>query len=313
MMEEIMSEKVVLIADPGIDTAFAIALALHDPQLEVLGLIATAGNVSSDRASQNVQILVNQLDPPKWPRVGSALPIEYEIDGTKLHGPDGLGGLNVPPFSLHQPHPGDKVLVEILREYSQEVTVIILGPATIFARSMDREPELSKMVKQIIFLGGAWYESGNATAVAEFHFYCDPLSARRVLQSGAPITLIPLDATRKLIFSPSDLLELPSPDSSTCQFLRQIVPYGIRASSNLYGIEGFHLKDVLGVAALAIPTALTLESHYVDVETRGELTRGMSIVDSRPNRSAKPNVRLATGVDVVGVRDYIHRILAETE
>src|SRR5207245_2003466 len=141
------------------------------------------------------------------------------------------------------------------------------------------------------------------------HFYCDPTSARKVLQSGANITLIPLDVTRKLVFSPSDLLELPVPESNTSQFLRKIVPFGIRASSNLYGIEGFHMKDVLAIVALTLRKALTVHPYFVDVETQGELTRGVSVVDARPNPAGKPNVDLAVGVDVLAVRDYIFETL----
>ena len=74
-----MTRKLVIVADPGIDGAFAIALALHDPQLDVLGLAATAGNVTGEQATKNVHILVEQLDPPRWPRLGTALPVEYEV------------------------------------------------------------------------------------------------------------------------------------------------------------------------------------------------------------------------------------------
>ena len=58
-----MSQKVILIADPGIDGAFAVALALFDPELEVLGIAATAGNVPAEQATFNVQILIEQFDP----------------------------------------------------------------------------------------------------------------------------------------------------------------------------------------------------------------------------------------------------------
>jgi inosine-uridine nucleoside N-ribohydrolase len=238
--------------------------------------------------------------------------VTYEIDGTRLHGPDGLGNIALPPVSLHQPTPGDKAIVELVRMYPREVVVVVLGPATVLARAFDRDPELPALIERIVFLGGAWRAPGNATAIAEFHFYCDPAAARQVLRCGRPITLIPLDAARKLVFSPTDLLELPAPDSATCQFLRKIVPFGIRASSNLYGIEGFHLKDVLGVAAVALPDKFTLEPMYVDVELRGELTRGMSVMDTRPSPGGSPNVDLVTGVDVVGVRDYIHAILSRS-
>ncbi|MCE9532689.1 MAG: nucleoside hydrolase [Planctomycetes bacterium] len=308
-----MPQKVILIADPGIDTAFAIALALHDPNIDVIGLIASAGNVSAEQATQNVHILVNQIDVPKWPRVGSAIPVQYEIDGTKLHGPDGLGGAAFPPFTLHQPLQGDKVIVELVRANPKEVAIVILGPCTMLARALDRDPELPHLIDRIICMGGSWREPGNTSVVAEFHFFCDPLAARQVLHCGAPITLLPLDISRKLTYSPSDLLELPSPESATCQFLRKIVPFGIRASSNLYGIEGFHLKDVLGIAHLALPAAVTTERVCIDVETRGELTRGMSVVDARPHPAGSKNVQIGISVDVVGVRDYINRILKSTE
>jgi inosine-uridine nucleoside N-ribohydrolase len=304
-----MIQKIIIIADPGIDTAFALALALHDPTLDVIGLIASAGNVSAQQATQNIHILVNQVDAPKWPRFGAAVAEEYGLDGTKIHGPDGLGGVSFPPISLHQPQPGEKLIGELLRANPKEVTIVILGPCTMLARALDRDPDLVHLINHIVCMGGSWHEPGNASAVAEFHFLCDPLAARRVMNCGVPITLLPLDVTRKLVFSPSDLLELPAPESATCRFLRQIVPYGIRATSNLYGIEGFYLKDVLGIAHLALPGAVSTERVNVDVETRGELTRGMSVVDMRSTSAGPKNVHIGIGVDVIGVRDYINRIL----
>ena len=307
-----MAHKVILIADPGIDTAFAVALALHDPETRRarprgVGGEHSRGPGDSERAPSH------QRDRPAQVAAARSGPAgQYEIDGTKLHGPDGLGNVELPPVSLHQPTPGDKTIVELVRTYPREVTIVVLGPATVLARAFDRDPELPGLIDRIVFLGGAWRVPGNATAVAEFHFYCDPAAARQVLRCGRPITLIPLDAARKLVFSPTDLLELPSPDSATCMFLRKIVPYGIRASSNLYGIEGFHLKDVLGVAAVALPAKFTLEPAYVDVELRGELTRGMSVFDTRPTPGGAANVDVVTNVDIVGVRDYIHTILSRT-
>src|SRR5437763_1822636 len=156
-----------------------------------------------------------------------------------------------------------------------------MGPLTVLASAFDRDPELPALVKRLVVLGGTWHEPGNVSAVAEFHFYCDPLAARQVLRCGAPITLIPLDASRKVVFSPSDLLELPRPDSRPSRFLRQIVPFGIGATSNIYGIEGFHLKDVLGVIAVAQSDALTTRPLPRAVETRGEVTRGMPLVAAR--------------------------------
>jgi inosine-uridine nucleoside N-ribohydrolase len=300
-----MAQRVVIIADPGIDTAFAVALAVTDPSLEVLGLLATPGNVPAEQATQNVHTLIELLDPPRWPRLGAAPPVNYGMDALEFHGPGGLGGVSFPGVKKHTAVASDKQLVELLREFPRSVTVLNLGPMTVLGQALDRDPELAGLVERIVAVGGAWHEPGNASAVAEYHLACDPVAARRVLRCGAPLTLIPLDVTRKVVFSPSDLLELPNAESRTCRFLRQIVPYGIRATANRYGIEGFHLKDVLGVFALTRPSSLTTRQMVVDVETRGEITRGMMVVDARPNASEKPNVHLGVGVDASAVRTYI--------
>lgn len=304
-----MPRKVILVADPGIDTAFAVALALNDPDLDVIGLLPTAGNVSAEQATANVHTLIDVIDPPKWPRLGAALPARYDADGLALHGPGGLGGVTFPSATRHTLHLADKLLCELAHEHPREVTVINLGPLTTLATALDRDPTLPAVLDQTVIVGGAWREPGNAGPVAEFHMHLDPDAAKRVFAAELNPLLVTLDSTRKLIFSPSDLLNLPNPDSRTCQFLRQIVPFGIRASSNLYGIEGFHLKDVLGVVAVAVAGCVSSEAHYVDVETRGDLTRGMTVIDARPSSTAAPNARVATGVAVNEVRAYIERTL----
>jgi inosine-uridine nucleoside N-ribohydrolase len=305
-----MAQKVILVADPGIDGAFAIALALHDPDLEVIGLAATAGNISWEQATRNVQILVEQIDPPRLPRIGSAPPVEYDVDGRRLHGPNGFGAESFPCAQLHHTLSSDKLLFDLVRQYPKEVAVVVLGPLTVVAQALDRDVEFASLVRRIICVGGAWREPGDASATAEFHFYCDPLSARQVLKSGAPLTLIPLDVSRQILFSPTDLLELPAPESRTCQFLRRIVAYGIGATSNAFGIEGFHLEDVIGVVALARAEALTTRPANVDVETRGDLTRGMSVIDTRSESKEEANVDLATKVDVAFVRKYMESTLS---
>lgn len=304
-----MPRKILIVADPGIDTAFAVALALHDPNLDVVGLLPCAGNVGPAQATANVQTLVDRLDPKKWPKTATALPVDYERDGTALHGPDGLGGLNYPASERHSHHPADKVFAELVREHPRELAVVCLGPATTVARALDRDPELPALIERLILVGGVWKDPGNAGPVSEFHFFLDPVSARRCLRSGLHPTIVPLDVTRRLVLSPTELLELPNPDSKTCGFLRQIVPFGIRASSNLYGIEGFHLKDVLGIASVALPGCITTEDRHADVETAGELTRGMLVVDARKTPVGKPNALIGVEAAMGEIRQYIGRIL----
>ena len=159
-----MARKAVLVCDPGIDGAVAVALALLDPDIELLGLAATAGNVPPEQATRNVHILVEQLDPRRWPRIGAALPVEYDVDGTWLHGPNGLGGLSFPCAELHHTHPSDKLITDLARQNPKEVTVVCMGPLTVLARALDRDPELPRLVQRLICLGGAVSEPGRAKA-----------------------------------------------------------------------------------------------------------------------------------------------------
>jgi inosine-uridine nucleoside N-ribohydrolase len=304
-----MARKIIIVADPGIDTAFAVALAFNDPNLEVVGLLPTAGNIPAEQATANVHTIIDVLDPPKWPKLAAALPARYDTDGLALHGPGGLGGATFPTATRHTLHPADKVLCELAHEFPKQVSLVNLGPLTTLATALDRDPTLPVVLDQTFIVGGSWRVPGNAGPAAEFHFALDPDAVRRVLHAELHPFILPLDMTRRLIFSPKDLLDLPNPDSRTCQFLRQIAPFGIRASSNLYGIEGFHLKDVLGVAAASLAGIVTSEEYHVDVETRGELTRGMMVVDTRPQPTGPANARLATDVAVGEVRQYIDRIL----
>jgi inosine-uridine nucleoside N-ribohydrolase len=227
-----------------------------------------------------------------------------------LHGPTGLGATSFPCVELHHAHPSDKLVIDLVRQSPGEVVIINLGPLTVLARAFDRDLELASMVQRVVCVGGAWHDPGNASAVAEFHFYCDPQAARALLRSGVPMTLIPLDVSRKLLLSPADLMTMASADTPTCRFLRQIVSYAIGTTSNLYGIEGFHAKDVLGVLAVARPGSVSTRPVNADVETRGELTRGMLVVDGRPGRERQANVDLATGVDLAAAREYIRQVLS---
>jgi inosine-uridine nucleoside N-ribohydrolase len=300
-----MTRKILIVADPGIDSAFAISLAVTDPDLEVVGLAAAAGNVPADRATCSLHALVEYLDPPRWPRTGAALPVEYERYATDLHGPDGLGGLSFPEVHLHHPTPSDRLIADLAREHAGELTLVVMGPLTVVARALDRDPDLPRELSGMVIVGGARHGPGDASAVAEFHFWCDPEAARQVLHCGTPTTLIPLDVSHKLILSPGDIGALPPAETRVGQLLRKAVQGGLAATAGLCGIEGVYLCDVLGLAAVTCPTALTLKAVPVDVETRGQLTRGMSVFDTRWATRARPNVDLVMEVDLNQVRQYM--------
>jgi inosine-uridine nucleoside N-ribohydrolase len=307
-----MPTQTLILTDPGIDTTFALGLALYDPDVEVLGLAATAGNVKADRATATLHALIELLDPPRWPRFGAALSVEYDRDATDVHGPDGLGGLNLPDVRPHHATPADKLLCEMARERSGDLTLLVLGPLTTLARALDRDAELARNLERIIILAGAWREPGDVSQVVEFHFACDPEAARQVLHCGAPLTLVPLDVSRKLIFSPGDLrLFDEAADTALVNLLRRVVPSALAPTAGRYGVEGVYLDAVVGLAALVKPEVFGIRAVPAEVETRGELTRGMSVFDVRWAAPNRPNIDLVTDVDVTAVRKYVVRTLSQ--
>lgn len=306
-----MAGKAIIINDPGVDGAIALAVALFDDQLDIQAVCATAGNVSAEQATRNVQCLIEQFDPPRLPRIGAALNVDYEVDGKALHGPNGLGALSLPYASLHHPHAPDKLIADVAHQYPHEVTVIVLGPGTVLARALTRDTELHSVLKQVIWVGGAWHAPGDISAVADLHFYCDPRSAKQIVDSDLSLTLIPLDVSRKLQLSPTDVAELPANGSRTMQLIKEMIPFAIGSTESLYGVEGFHLCDVVGVIAFAHPKLFKTRDVHVDVEQLSELTRGMSVIDTRWNRKKKPNVSLAVDLDLPKAREYYKSILAQ--
>src|SRR5687767_7755754 len=127
-----MPRKVIIDCDPGIDDAVALTLALFDPRLEVVAVTAVAGNVPAERATLNVQAIIERLDPPRYPRLGAATAAEDVpyIDCRHLHGADGLGGSNFAVSQLARQHPAEKLISDEIRAAPGEVTILCLGPLT---------------------------------------------------------------------------------------------------------------------------------------------------------------------------------------
>ncbi|HTQ38935.1 MAG TPA: nucleoside hydrolase [Pirellulales bacterium] len=307
-----MARKVIIDTDPGIDDAVALTMALFDPELEVLALTATGGNVFPSQATRNVQTIVEQLDPPRWPRVGAA-PEDNPLptDGRVLHGQNGLGNIEFPFAGLANIHPAEKVLCDEVRAAPEEITIICLGPHTNIARAMQRDPEFSSLVGRLVISGGTINTPGRVSPVADFNIYCDPLSARHVLKSPATKTLVPLDVSGELAFTFDLLDQLPAETTRAGKFLRQILPFAYRAQRQVLGQEHVNLHDVAAIVAVTNPELFETEALAGDVETEGELTGGMVVFDRRRAsiREWRQNMDVAIKADVAAMRDCVLRSL----
>lgn len=299
--------KIVIDADPGISTAVALALTLFDPNLEVVAVTATAGNITTDQATRAVQAIIEQLDPPRWPRIGAAIePEQAPAENLPLlSGSDGLGNAEFRVAELHQRHPSDKVLFEAVRGAPQQVTVVTLGPLTNVTRCQRRDPVFAEQLGQLVIAGGTYTGPGDVTPAAEFNFFFDAPSAREVLRMRATKTLVPLDVLSKPTFDFSLLDRLPDETTRVGGLLHKLLPYYFRSHRQQLGLEGIRLPDVVGVLALTHPELFTTQPSAVEVETSGELTLGASVFDRRMPALWTPNVEVAVDVNAAGIVDAL--------
>jgi inosine-uridine nucleoside N-ribohydrolase len=310
-----MARKVIIDCDPGIDDAVALAMALFDPRLEVVAVTAVAGNVSADLASRNVQALIEQLDPPKFPRMGMATPSETASgsDARHIHGEDGLGNANFACSTLVRQHPSEKVLADEIRAAPNEITVLCLGPLTNVARMFQRDPALMEMVGQVVIGGGAVNCIGNATPTAEFNIYCDPECARTVFKAPITKTLVPLDITSRVAFDFGFLSKLPAESSKVGNVLHRILPFFGRVYRQQLGMEQFYLHAPVALVALTNPELFETMEMEGDIEVSGELTIGTTVFDRRITFRGQRNMDVLREIDVPAVTDCILRSLSEAE
>jgi inosine-uridine nucleoside N-ribohydrolase len=301
-----MARKIILDVDPGVDDAVALCLALGDPLLEVLAVTATGGAVSPDQSTENVQAIVEQLDPQRWPRLGTASSDQIlRADGRHLFGSNGLCGAHFAVAKRHHQHSSVKVICDEVRASPGDVTIVATGPLTNIASALQQQPDLASLIGHLIIIGGTLGGPGNVTAAAEFNMYCDADAARAVFHSHVTKTLIPIDLTSRVLLS-FDLLEkIPDGDSRHGELLRRILPGAFRAYRQHLGVEGIHLHDAVAVVAALEPDLFTTERMYGDVETDGTLTYGATVFDRRRNADSRPNMDVVVDMDTAAVTDRI--------
>ena len=308
-----MPRKVIIDCDPGIDDALALTLALFDSRLEVVAVNAVAGNVPAERATLNVQAIIEQLDPPRYPRLGAATAaddVPY-TDGRLLHGPDGLGGAGLAVSKLARQHVAEKLISDEVRAAPGDVTIVCLGPLTNVARALTREPDLAELINRIVIRGGAVGGIGDVTPCAEANIYADPAAARIVFKSPITKTIIPLDVTNQVVWNLDLLEKLPADFSRAGRLLRATLPYLFRSHRQHLGLESIRLPDTVGICAVLHPELFHTEELSGDVETGGEIAIGATIFDRRPISSHHADIEVALEVDAAGVADCIVRSLAE--
>jgi purine nucleosidase len=306
--------------DTGIDDAFGLLYALGRPEISLVGVSAVAGNVSRDRAARNtraVLALAGRPDVPVW--LGAEHPLMgVARDASDIHGESGLGHARLPDPAPppDAPHAID-ALIAASHEHAGRLIVVATGPLTNIALVVARDPGFAGRIARFVVMGGAFATSGNTTAAAEFNIWHDPEAARMVFRAfsaedAAPSILVGLDVTRQTILSEADLdglaracAALPRGPALT-GFLQDAARHYFDLMHSRGRKRELVMHDPLAVAVALDPSLVKTKAVPVDVETHGELTRGLTLADFR---GAQGRIGVAMEVEAQRFRaDYLSAI-----
>ena len=310
-----MRRRIVIDTDPGIDDAVAILLALAAPEeLYVLGIIAVAGNlplILTERNARRVCELAGRADVPVYAGCGRPLLLPLAT-AEHVHGETARDRLLLPePTMALRPQHGVDFLIETLRsKKAGTITLCALGPLTNIAMALVKAPEIAKRIGELVVMGGACFELGNVTPAAEFNIHVDPHAAAIVLDSGIPITMIPLDVTHQVLTTPRRLAAVRALGNRCGSAVAALLVSFEKKRRASFGSRGKALHDPCVIAHLLRPALFGGREVNVAIETHGPLTLGMTVVDWWGVTGRKANVRLMNTVDASGFYDLLTERLA---
>lgn len=277
--------KLIIDTDTASDDAVALLMAHRFPDTHVLGVTIVSGNMRVEDASRNARYTIGLCGAQTPVYLGCERPLlRAPVHAYWYHGPDGMGGMNYPEPKLHaaQGHAAD-ALIEMVRANANDVMLVTLGPLTNVATALIRAPEMAGMVSRCVVMGGAANVVGNVTPAAEYNIWCDPEAARIVFRSGMNLELVGWEAGRgDAALTEREIAGVYAMNTPLAKFAMDCNVHALHLAKTWQGDPGMTLHDPTAMAVALDPSISKRKGKYrVDVETRGELTRGMTVVDER--------------------------------
>jgi inosine-uridine nucleoside N-ribohydrolase len=301
------SKKIIIIdTDPGQDDALAIMLLQKTRMFDIQAITTVAGNSTIQNVTNNARCIIDLLrcDVPIFS--GSDRPLIRDLIIADVHGTSGLDGAEVIKVEPLNNLAVEKI-ISLVKDNPKKVSIVVIGPQTNIAKAILQEPNLPKLVKEFVIMGGAIDCPGNKNRTAEFNIFVDPEAAEIVFNSGAKIILIPLDICNKVILSSNDFEKIKENEIS--KKIKLMMRKYAKAIYSFEKIKGVLVYDALAAYYLINKKAYKLQKVDIRIETKGEYTRGMSVIDSRIYGEKNFNVDLVVELDKKAfVRDFI-RIL----
>jgi len=276
------SKKIIFDTDPGTDDAMALMLALNSPELDVRAITVVPGNVIAKQALENALRMVslaNRCDIPI--AAGAQHPLFQKLITAEFwHGKNGLANIELPASKCKvDSRFGPDLIIEMVHAAPHEITLIPVGPLTNIALAVEKDPSIVPLVKEVIIMGGS-ITGGNVNASAEANIYNDPEAAQIVFQAGWPLTMVGLDVGDKTLFSAKYLQQLGETHGPVNDFIYGVAKY-LNDLSAKFGADGTPMYDPLAVGVAIDASLVTAPAMHVDVETRGDFTRGETVANRR--------------------------------
>jgi purine nucleosidase len=306
--------RVIIDTDPGTDDAMAIILALNSPELKVEALTVVPGNVDSQQGLENALKIVSLAGRCDVTVArGAQHPLNQKLITAQFwHGKNGLANVELPPSKCKaDPQFGPDLIIETIHKYPHQITLIPVGPLTNIALAVSKDPSIAALVENIVIMGGS-ITGGNVNGAAEANIYNDPEAAQIVFNAGWMVTMVGSDVGERTLITRKYLAQLQASHGPQSDFIAKIADFYLNRSEKS-GYSGAAMYDPLAVGIALDPTLGTLKEMHVDVETKGEFTRGETVA-SRTGSSEnnilhgdhyeiegtialKPNARVCTASD----------------
>ena len=213
-------------------------------------------------------------------------------------------------MQLQDKHAVDFIIETLMQREAGTVTLCVLGPMTNIAVALQREPRIAGRIKQIVAMGGGFFEGGNITPTAEFNIYVDPQAAALIFASGIPITLLPLDCTHQALTSKARIEKFWAMRNGAGPAVASLLEFFERFDEAKYGTDGGPLHDPCVIAWLLKPELFHSKLVNVEIETESELTMGMTVIDWWKVTKRKANTTVCRNVDAQGFFDLLTERLA---
>ena len=295
----------ILDLDTGVDDALAIAYALADPEVDLIGIVSSYGNNLLDVCAENSLKLLELLGHTDIP-VFKGLPHSCTTDhfdvmqvSKDIHGDNGIGDVELPaPSRALEEQSGVDFYIEAAHKYGKDLIIIPTGPMTNLAAALKKDPEIADLIGNVTFMGGALTVEGNVTPVAEANINQDPKAADEVMKSNLPLTMVGLDVTLRTLLTKNETKQWRELGTASGKVFADITDFYIDAYYNLdIDKRGCALHDPLAVGVGIDPSFVSTISLFMKVVYQEGPYYGRTIGDNAKLNDPNPNVKVAVNVD----------------